>query len=273
MSKIGEVITSVGKAIGQAAETYANTSSAAAAKANGVSAAAQAAQGAFNAGQAALANTIGDQRINQQMSFNSGQAQMANAFTSEMWDKTAAWNEMMWQKQAEFNSREAQKQRDWQTEMANTAYQRAYTDMKAAGINPVLASGATPVMPSGGAASVGGANMSSATGQAASSGLLGANAATESSYAGQMETMNNTMALIAAAMNGMTTAAKSMQTLGGNGNDFAKFIWEIATGDWGALKDRYYTKKAQDKQKAMDKIKESIDSARTKAQIKAHSNK
>lgn len=56
--------------------------------------------------------------------------------------------------QQKFNAREAQKQREWQTEMSNTAYQRAATDLEAAGLNRVIALGSPASTPSGATASI-----------------------------------------------------------------------------------------------------------------------
>lgn len=53
-----------------------------------------------------------------------------------------------------FNAAEAQKNRDFQAEMSNSAYQRATADMRAAGINPMLA------YQKGGASTPGGASAS-----------------------------------------------------------------------------------------------------------------
>ena len=58
------------------------------------------------------------------------QAKIANEYALENWKRTA-----------EYNSAEAQKNRDWQEKMSNTSYQRAMADMKAAGLNPILAAG------------------------------------------------------------------------------------------------------------------------------------
>lgn len=46
-----------------------------------------------------------------------------------------------WEKAAAYNAEQARINREWQEHMANTVYQRTIADMKAAGINPVLAAG------------------------------------------------------------------------------------------------------------------------------------
>lgn len=53
----------------------------------------------------------------------------------------------------QFTAEQAQINRDWETEMANTAYQRTVTDLRAAGLNPALAYGnSVDPTPSGSAA-------------------------------------------------------------------------------------------------------------------------
>lgn len=105
-------------------------------------------------GAQGIANALG---AGAQMLYNYG---MAN--------KQAGFNASQNKIAMDYNSAEAQKNRDWQEMMSNTAYQRAMADMKAAGLNPILAANL------GGASTPGGAT---GTISGASMGLQGASAA------------------------------------------------------------------------------------------------
>ena len=238
---IGLDLQKMGNALGQAAQNVGTYSAKAAAQANSISQQAQSAQGAFNQASANQANMLNDQSISNQYGFNSAMMSAANDYNTEAWERAAEWNEYMWEKQAKYNAEQAEIQRNWQADMANTQYQRAIKDMSKAGLNPILAvtgGGIGTGVPTGATASVGGAQMSSASSQMASGGLLGANAASESNFSGQMEQMSSTLALLGAVFQGISSAEDALGDLGDVGEGLGEAIGNMFSIQEGSIADK-----------------------------------
>lgn len=115
-----------------------------------------------------------------QNEFNSLEAEKYRKWAEEQSANVNAYNSLEAEKYRDWSAAENEKNRQYQTEMSNSAYQRAVEDMRKAGLNPYAVYGgasaaSSPAGSAGGGSAASGYVMSGAAARSAghSSGLLG----------------------------------------------------------------------------------------------------
>lgn len=90
----------------------------------------------YNYLEGLLSSVGAENEVNRQ--YNSAEAQLNRDFNARQAELARQFSSDEAEKNRLFNAAEAQKNREYQTLMSNTAYSRAMSDMRNAGLNPIL---------------------------------------------------------------------------------------------------------------------------------------